>query len=521
MVATTWLGGSGAWDDAANWSNGVPGPDDDAVIPGLSDSDTITGGGAAAELTVEANRGESLDLTLSGSYSVSQYVQLDGEMELAPSATLAFDAATISGANLVIDSGAALSGGTMAVSDSLYLSGAISNPLLLSGSVSVSGSGALSGQISGSGQLQIGSYYGGGTNLIQLTSPSNNFTGGVVLNSGTLELGTTGAAGSGTVAIQTGLGSAALLLDPGVSLSSPIATSDAFATISAASASLEAFGGSARLTFIKGSGASTVIGALAPGFPAYVRDGVAQFGTLDVQGGSGNVTVFGGNESGAIYGGSAGNNVIVAGASLVGLTPADRFDVTYTTSSGVLTDRPVAVTIVGGGNGDLLVVTGSLNNLVAAASGNETLSAAGATGNNVLFGGSGSDLIAAGAGHDTVVAGTGASIIFGGAAGTAIFAGSGNAEIVDGGGGDYVQMGSGNATVFTGSGPDLFGVYNGQAGGDDLLAGFKNGTDHMLLRGYASAPTIASQGGSTTIALADNTHITLLGVASLAPNTFV
>ncbi|MBV9736081.1 MAG: hypothetical protein JO209_09245 [Acidisphaera sp.] len=510
MVTTTWLGGSGAWNDPTNWTDGVPGPADDALIPSSSQSETISGGGAAAELTVRTG------ITLSGDYSVGQYVQSAIQLTLAPAATLAFEAATVSGGGLTIGSGASLGSGAIALSGGLTLSGDLANPLLISGKIAVSGSGTISGPISGSGSLDIGSFYGGG-GLLQLTNAANDFSGGVVLNSGTLELSAAGALGSGPLEVDGGPQGCTLLLDAGVSLP-PLSVGPGPCTIFADTASLEMFAGAAGLSFINGSGASTVIGALAPGFafPNFDESPIPSFGFLDVRGGSGSVTVFGGNDGAVIFGGTAGNNVIDAGAAIPGLTPYGPF---FNSVYGT-TYPPGAATIAGGGNGDLLVATGSLNNLVAAASGNETLTAASATGNNQLFGGSGNDVIAAGAGHDTVVAGTGASTIFGGTGCTAIFAGTGNAEIVDGTGSDYVQMRSGNATIFAGSGPDLFGAVSGQAGGTDLIAGFKNGTDHILLRGYSSAPTAASQNGSTTIALADNTHITLLGVANLAPNTF-
>ena len=140
----------------------------------------------------------------------------------------------------------------------------------------------------------------------------------------------------------------------------------------------------------------------------------------------------------------------------------------------------------------------------------------------MLFGGKGHDLIAAGTGNDVVVAGSGTPTIFAGATGnTAIFAGSREDLVVLGGGNDYVQMGTGNATVYAGTGGDLFGIYKGQAGGNDVISGFKNGVDLIAPRGYASAPHIVSHRGNTTITLSDHTHVTLLGVHHLAPGSFV
>ena len=50
MVTTTWIAGSGDWNTASNWSNGVPTAADDAVIGGdeAQRDETITGGAAFA-----------------------------------------------------------------------------------------------------------------------------------------------------------------------------------------------------------------------------------------------------------------------------------------------------------------------------------------------------------------------------------------------------------------------------------------------------------------------------------------
>lgn len=54
-----------------------------------------------------------------------------------------------------------------------------------------------------------------------------------------------------------------------------------------------------------------------------------------------------------------------------------------------------------------------------------------------------------------------------------------------------------------------------------MITGFKNGIDHIALRGYTASATMSSIGGNTTITLSDHTEITLLGIANLSPNTFV
>ena len=255
-------------------------------------------------------------------------------------------------------------------------------------------------------------------------------------------------------------------------------------------------------------------------------DPLDQAGFSSVTGGSGHVTVFAGNGGGAFFGGTGGGNLIVAGADLAGYTefagtslndfPGLRH---FEDSQGVIL-TPSASTIGGGGDGDLLVATGTLDNLVAAAGGNETLTGSGASGNNTFFGGTGSDLIATGAGRDLVVAGSGTATIAGGTGNAAIFAGSGQDLILGGTGGNYVQAGSGAATVFTGAGADLLAVVSGQAGGSVTVSGFRVGTDHVAARGYAGGPTQAVIGGNTVLGFSDHTQVTLLGVAVLPASAF-
>jgi len=114
------------------------------------------------------------------------------------------------------------------------------------------------------------------------------------------------------------------------------------------------------------------------------------------------------------------------------------------------------------------------------------LGGGGSGGGNIYVGDTAADVIAAGPGSDTVVAGAG---------NTAIFAGSGT---------DVIFAGSGAATMVAGSGPDVFAFVNGQAGGSDLISGFKPGTDQIVLIGYGATQTPTAP--SSTI-LPDGTHV--------------
>ena len=314
----------------------------------------------------------------------------------------------------------------------------------------------------------------GGTRAAGAKTLSDHGTAATLVGSGsrpTLYLGSTGndtiaTAAGGVGVVQPGSGND-LIIASGADFVLPgTGGSD---TVFAAGHVVAGIG-AGMLTFVNGANAATVLG------------------------GAGSALISGGAGGGLFAAGAGGASTVLGGAG--------------------------AATILGGGNGDVLFAGGAAGDEIAAGPGSETLSAAGSTGNDVFFGGTGNDVIAAGAGNDSVVAGPGAPTIFAGAGNAAIFAGSGADLIVLGAGAGYVQMGTGNATVFGGTGADLFGVIDGQAGGSDAIAGFKNGTDHIRLQGYASAPAI-SAAGNTTITLSDHTQITLLGVSHLAPSTFV
>ncbi len=120
MAATidTWLVGSGDWSDAANWSQGVPGPTNSASFgtnPGISASFTATG--TIDQLLDPANPGATLVLN-QGLLSVLDGGTWDGVFVVAPGAEL--DA---HGQPLVLSGVAALDGiiggdGTVSVTGS-------------------------------------------------------------------------------------------------------------------------------------------------------------------------------------------------------------------------------------------------------------------------------------------------------------------------------------------------------------------------------------------------------------------
>ena len=532
MATTTWVAGSGDWNTASDWSNGVPTAADDAVFNDASTGGgyTVTGGGAAASLLVGGASGpNALGPTFAGTFTVGTIVD-DGSAQL--SGLLDFNAATIQGGGLTLLAGAALGTGAITLNDAVLSTppATLSNPLVLLGIDTVSTTGTLSGPISGTGQLEC-LYFADTSpdrttasgNLL-LANPGNDVPGGLAIGAGAFEypayVGTVelaaGAAAFGPIRLNSGT----LTLDPGVAVTSITAATRASATINAADQAATVFAGQFNLAY-NGSGHAAVIGATA--LAPYGLESPGQFRTMTVQGGAGSVTVFGGNSSGVFYGGSAGGNVLVGGADL----SSEQLSPGGTAITGPYVGRvPAPVTLVGGGSNDLLVAsgTGPLGqfgpNVIVAGSGDETLTGSGSTSSNLFFGGTGAAVIAAGGGQSVIVAGSGAATISGGSGTAAIFAGGGQDIVLGGTGADYVQAGAGNATLFAGAGMDLIGVVDGQAGGSLVVAGFRVATDRISAQGYASAPVVASAGDDTVLTFSDHTRVTLLGVASLPGAAF-
>ncbi len=527
MAETIWTAASGDWNDAANWSAGVPGAGDDAVFPDSTGFGTITGDGSARSVTLSP--GAAAQFT--GHHDLGT-LRDEGYLLLAATAGLTFTGATLSGQAggpgngvLAVRDGATLGPGTIVLDGGALEGtlGAIANPVVLASMGTISAVATLLGRISGPGTLVAGEapfYPGGG---LVLANPGDDYAGGTAVEGGQLVLAATGAAGTGPLLVAGDL-----FLDPGVATGPIVAASVhtdgsgtrlADARAAAADASPVIFASHGTLVYLNGSGAATVVGSVGAGvMPGSV---LADFGTLSVSGGAGRVTVFGGDSRGTVFGGLAGHNVIVAGAQADGYTPGAYRNDPWTSPQGVTVEAPGTVTIGGGGDGDLLVVTGRQDNVIAAAGGNETLTGSGASGSNVFFGGTGADLVVAGAGRDLVVANGGAMTVSGGSGLVSVLAGGGQDLVVGGAGGAYVEAGAGEAGVFTGGGAVLVAFVAGQSGGSVTVEGFRPGTDHLAARGYAATPVVSAAGGGTVVAFADGGRAVLPGVAALPPGSFV
>ena len=515
MVTTTWTAGSGDWNAASNWNNGAPGAGDTALFDQTVDLDapyTVAGGGDVAALAVINGTSQPGTVALAGTVTAGTFTVGYAGLELAGTAALSFVSGQVYKGGLQLDGGATLGSGPLTLTDAGLEGtlGVLANALDLTGTTTMSqASGTLAGAITGSGGLALGTnnFVPAGGNLV-LSHASNTYAGGTDLIGGRLEIAAPGAAGTGPVNVENGT----LVLDAGVSLGTINAAIRQYATVTTVDGNDTVFGGIGFLTVANGSGHVEVIGRYGVGDPGANFEAPADYEGLSVTGGTGSVTVFAADAKAMLFGGTAGSNLLVAGTTLTG--PTSGF-------SGRLSATSEGSSIGGGGNGDLLVLTGNVNNLAAAGGGNETLTGAGASGNNVFFGGTGSDLIATGAGQDLVVAGSGAATISGGSGAAAIFVGKGPDIVLGGGGADYVQAGAGNATMFAGAGMDLIGVTNGQAGGSLVVSGFRTATDRISAQGYAAGPVVTTGGGNTVLTFSDHTQVTLLGVASLPGAAFL
>ena len=257
----------------------------------------------------------------------------------------------------------------------------------------------------------------------------------------------------------------------------PTLVGGAAETVDAGSSTPLVFGGAGTLAYAQGSGAGTVVGgaqeavSLSGGSAPllFFGNGPARYApgsAVDtILGGTGSLTATGGASGTLIFGGTSGNNLLATGAG--------------------------ASTIIGGGNGDVLTATGSGADVIGASGGAETINAAASQGSNAFFAGNGADCIVGGAGRTAIVAG------------------------------------ASNDTLVAGSGSTLIVIYSGVPGRTDVIAGFNATADFISVPGAASGTITAMlsaathTGGNTTIALADGSNVTFVGLANLTASSFV
>jgi hypothetical protein len=229
-ATVTWIGGSGDWDTATNWSTGqLPGPSDDVVI-GAGASITVTH--SSGTDTVNSIQNEQTFVLSGGSLAVSSTVQADGPFTVdggtftlsggITSSNFVLAGGTLTGngviAGVLTWTSGVIGGGstlTIATNGTLILAGVNGSDYALVGILTNAGTIEL---VSGNLQLQA---CGGPGQLINLPGGVVNLQGdvnidncgpGLLVNEGTLEkTGGTGTStispvldNSGLVDVQTG-----------------------------------------------------------------------------------------------------------------------------------------------------------------------------------------------------------------------------------------------------------------------------------------------------------------------------
>ena len=284
---------------------------------------------------------------------------------------------------------------------------------------------------------------------------------------------------SGPSTITSGTGGSLIAPGPGNAVIVGMGPDTIFAgggadSITAAANSLVGLGGGSD-TLAAGTGDVVIGGAGAASVTMTGVGGLffAGSGTATFLGGSGSSTVVGGSGTDFVSGG-AGGGLFGAGAA----------------GGSVLTAGQQRSVLLGRASGDRLVAVGSGGDVLAAGAGNESLVGAGSSGADVFYAGSGADVITLGSGADMVFAG------------------------------------SGSASVSGGSGAELYGVVNGQAGGTEVISGFKLGVDRLVLGKFGAGEVARDLAGATvgaggtTVTLSDGTRVTFAGLAAVDARVF-
>lgn len=299
-------------------------------------------------------------------------------------------------------------------------------------------------------------------------------------------------------------------------------------TITASAGNVTVLGSSGHLTFFGGAAASSVSGASGSatifggsGGGVYVA-GKAGHNVMISQGTAGvatTLTGMGANDQ--IFGSASGNDTLNGGSGRDTILGGDGSTVINGGGTGSVIFTGGITTVNGGTGGKDTVVGGNGTLGMTAQNGDAVFGGAGAlnvagslTGADSIVGGSGALNVAGRGGNMLVVGGTSTSNVSVGNGASLVFAGSGSMSLIGGAGSMQVMAGSGATTVIEGTGPTTLQVAKGNAGGADVISGFRPGLDTVDLFGYQpSQQSVATAQGSTTISLIDGTKVTLLGVS--------
>ncbi|HEX3657363.1 MAG TPA: autotransporter-associated beta strand repeat-containing protein, partial [Pirellulales bacterium] len=202
-ASTNWTGtaGDGNWNNAANWSNGVPGAADSAFFNGASTGTTTinvasasaftnllfdTTGGGLGSFTIGGN---SLALSSGGTISINNLGSFSGTETINNNLSLAGNY-TFANNN---------SGGSLVFGGGISTTATTGTSTLALGGIGV---GSISGLISdgGAGGLVALNVTGDGT--WTLGNAANSYSGGTTINGGTLAISAAGDLGTGSLTIN-------------------------------------------------------------------------------------------------------------------------------------------------------------------------------------------------------------------------------------------------------------------------------------------------------------------------------
>jgi len=258
----------------------------------------------------------------------------------------------------------------------------------------------------------------------------------------------------------------------------------------AASSSMTLFANSGAVHYANGGGTAIVVenGAgtmnLAGGIAGSVLVAFTGAAATRYTGGAGADEIIAGSGALDVTGGSAGSMMVFGGTGSLNFTGGAESDIVVGGAGGsMLFASGTGTFLAGAVDGDQMSASALGGDMMVAGAGNETLEGTLSAAGNLMFGGTGADQVGLGLGADTFVGGSG---------------------------GASVQMGSGDAQLYLGTGAaQTLSFTAGRTGGSDTVTGFRVGTDHLRLAGYANGPSVAARGSATTIGLADGTSIVL------------
>jgi hypothetical protein len=263
---------------------------------------------------------------------------------------------------------------------------------------------------------------------------------------------------------------------------------------------------------VSGFGSLTSV-TLQGGLLVFAQDGNADGETATIKGAGATVwadaaanvdSICLGGQDGAVLGGGHQIVAVSAGGTRIwGGTGADTINVTA--GGGV----------VYGGSGALVLSMNDTRDqaVVTVQGGAGAFSQASGYGNLVFNGGRGTAVLGGVLGGETVTAGAGNMTLTGGGAGTRFTAGSGSDIVRMTQAGGVVVFGTGAAAITQAEwgGAVTYDFVAGHGGGNDVITGFRTGTDQLSFQGVHVTSDVVA-GGSTLLTLSDGTHVTFVGV---------